>query len=113
MFARWTNSLYYHGFVVKATDSSFNIRYDDGYTIDYSKSEAEQALVLDVLPSSTQLQPNIRVLGSGPENRRYHPGVIEKVQDPEPGSSSKLSSYYVKFDNEDGRNEFFYQIRVM
>ncbi len=38
--------------------------------------------------ASTQLQPNTRVIGAGPESHmhRYHPGVIEKVQDPEPGS---------------------------
>ncbi|KAL9957981.1 hypothetical protein ACROYT_G034941 [Oculina patagonica] len=113
VFARWTNGLYYCGFVVNAADSRLYIHFDDGDNLDYSESEAEQALVLDVLPSSTQLQPNTRVIGAGPESHRYNPGVIEKVQDPEPGSSSKLSSYYVKFDNEDGSNEFFYQIRVM
>lgn len=107
MFARWTNALYYRAFVVKATDSGVSILYDDGDTIDHSKSDPA-AVILDRLPFSTELYYGQRVIGFWPGRVRYYPGIITSKN-----AGGESEKYHVKFDDGDERDEHLYQIRIL
>ena len=107
MFARWTNGLYYRAFVVKATDSSVSILYDDGGTIDHSKSDIP-AVVLDRMPCGTELYVGQRVIGFWPGRVRYYPGTISSIN-----AGEDNGKYHVKFDDGDERDVHLYQIRIL
>lgn len=106
MFARWTNDLYYRAFVVKATDSGVSILYDDGDTIDHSKSDTA-AVILDRLPFGTEPHVGQRVIGFWP-NRLYYPGIISSIN-----AGGEPRKYLVKFDDGDERDEHLYEIRIL
>ncbi|XP_078361400.1 uncharacterized protein LOC144645723 [Oculina patagonica] len=103
VFARWTNGLYYRAFVDSATASSLFILFDDGGTITHQKSDST-AVILDVLPSKTDLKSKPRVIAFWPGEVRYYPGVIKY---------EIHHLFHVKFDDGDERDEELYQIRIL
>lgn len=110
VFARWLNNGYYRAFVNSANASSVSILYDDGIlkngTVTYSKSDST-ALILDVLPSKTDLVPKQRVIARWSDDFSYLPGVIENVV------QGLNTSYHVKFDDGYERDETFYHMRIL
>ena len=64
MFARWTNGLYYRGFVTSVSSTTVHVNYDDGDTITLPKTDL-QAVILDTLVCYSDVRPGQRVIGFG------------------------------------------------
>ena len=108
MFAAWYNKLYYRGFVVKATDSAVTVKFDDGSKRTFSDTEWETYIVLDELPSTSQLfSPRERVIAYWPGERSYFLGRVTKKKN---GATGR--QFYVKSRGRK-RWEEFYQIRMV
>ena len=75
VFARWTNGLYYRGFVARANSSTVFTRYDDGDTIIPHKID-RTAVILDKLPCYSNIKPGQHVIGFWPGRTRYYPGAV-------------------------------------
>ncbi|CAB3989668.1 Hypothetical predicted protein [Paramuricea clavata] len=101
VLARWTNKLYYRGFVTKVHSSSVFINYDDGDTITLSKSDAS-AVIADNLPACDDVKLGQRVIGYWPGRKRYYSGTV----------SALSSKYFVKFDDGDERWNAAYEVRI-
>ena len=103
VFARWTNGLYYRGFVTKSNRTTVFINYDDGDTITLKKLD-RKAVVLDKLPKQWQLQLGKQVIGYWPGRVRYYSGVI---------ASKSGCLHYVRFNDGDRRWAHLYEIRII
>lgn len=112
MFARWTNGLYYRGFVTSATQTTVTISYDDGDTITLQKND-RLAVILDSLPCYDSINPGQRVIGFWPGKTRYYPGVVRSKKDTGSVECFQKGVYDVLFDDGDQRLEDFYQIRLI
>jgi len=112
VFARWTNGLYYRGFVTKATSTTVFIAYDDGDTITLLKND-RTAVILDKLPCYCHVKPGQRVIGYWPGRTRYYPGVVESKESTGSSNCYQKAVYHVKFDDGDQRIEDFNQIRLI
>ena len=75
VFARWTNGLYYRGFVKTSDSLTVSIHYDDGDKITLAKSD-KTAVILDTIPQEDDIQQGQRVIGYWPNRVRYYPGNI-------------------------------------
>ena len=105
MFARWTNGLYYKGFVSKSNLSSVSINYDDGDKIILPKND-KAAVILDKVSEEEKVQIGQEVIGYWPGRVRYYPGHISHLCD---GGSK----YFLKFNDGDERCEAVYEIRTV
>ena len=103
VFARWTNGLYYRGFVRKVTRWTVSINYDDGDKITLSKKD-KTAVVLDKIPSKRRVKIGQRVIGYWP-NRIFYPGYISKY-------CGNRKKYYLMFDDGDERCQEIFEIRT-
>ena len=112
MFARWTNGLYYRGFVTSATSTTVFIRYDDGDTITLPKDDCK-AVILDQLPCYSDIHPGQRVIGYWPKRTRYYPGVVKTKTDTGSTDCFQKAVYDVLFDDGDRRVQDFHQIRII
>ena len=104
VFARWTNGLYYRGFVSNANRSTISINYDDGDKITLSKND-KTAVVLDKIPLNGGVATGQRVIGYWPNRVRFYPGHISK-------SCDNGKKYYLKFDDGDERCQEIFEIRT-
>ena len=77
VFARWTNGLYYRGFVSNANRSTISSNYDDGDKITLSKND-KTAVVLGKIPLDGEVAMEQRVIGYWPNRVRFYPGRISK-----------------------------------
>ena len=111
MFARWTNGLYYRGFVLSATSTTVFIKYDDGDTITLDKVD-RKAVILDKLPCYSDIHPGQRVIGFWPGRTLYYPGVVRTKTDTGSTDCYQRFVYDVLFDDGDERVQDFYQIRI-
>jgi len=112
VLARWTNGLYYRGFVTSTTCTTVFINYDDGDTITLQKNDPT-AVILDKLPCYSDVNPGQRVIGYWPGRTRYYPGVVEPKDDTGSSDCYQKAVYHVKFDDGDERVEDFNQIRLI
>ncbi len=64
VYARWTNGLYYRGFVSRSASSTVSIRYDDGDKTTLPKND-ESAVILDKIPQDFKLEIGQNVIGYG------------------------------------------------
>ena len=112
VFARWTNGLYYRGFVARASSSTVFIRYDDGDTITLYKKD-RTAVILDKLPCYSDIKLGQRVIGFWPRRTRYYPGVVTYKKPTGRAACYQKAVYYVVFDDGDRRMQDFNQIRVI
>ena len=112
VFARWTNGLYYRGFVARANSSTVFIRYDDGDTITLHKIDPT-AVILDKLPCYSHIKPGQRVIGFWPGRTRYYPGVVTYKRPTGLANCYQKAVYYVVFDDGDRRMQDFNQIRII
>ena len=103
VFARWTNGLYYKGFVSKSDLWSVSINYDDGDKITLSKND-KAAVILDKIPEEDQVEIDEKVIGYWPGRVRYYPGHISHL-------CNDGNKYFLKFDDGDERCEEIYEIR--
>ena len=103
VFARWTNGLFYRGFVSKATDSKVFINYDDGDTIWLNKTD-KISVILDKLPGPKSVIPGQRVIGYWPNRVRFYPGTV---------ISRSSTTYFVRYDDGDERHNKIYDIRTI
>ena len=103
VFARWTNGLFYRGFVIKATDSKVFINYDDGDTIWLNKND-QTSVILDKLPQPKSVLPGQRVIGYWPNRVRFYPGTV---------ISRSSTTYFVRYDDGDERHNKIYDIRTI
>ena len=104
VFARWTNGLYYRGFVSNANRSTISINYDDGDKITLPKND-KTAVVLDKIPFDGEIAIEQRVIGYWPNHTKFYPGFISKYCD-------NGKKYYFKFDNGDERCQEIFEIRT-
>ena len=103
VFARWTNGLFYRGFVTKATDSQVFINYDDGGTIWLNKND-KNSVILDKLPQPKSVLPDQRVISYWPGRVRFYPGTVK---------SRDSTGYFVEYDDGGERNNKIYDIRTI
>lgn len=104
MFARWPkygDYVYYRAFVIKATESTIFVRFDDGDTKTYERND-NSAVIHDML--SYQWTTSQRVIAFWPERTWYYPGKIDSMNG---------QHYHVKFDDGDVYNELDYQMRPL
>ena len=112
VFARWTNGLYYRGFVKSANSTTVFIRYDDGDTITLHKVD-RTAVILDKLPCYSDIHPGQRIIGYWPRRTRYYPGVVTYKRDTGRTDCYQKAVYHVVFDDGDRRVQDFHQIRII
>lgn len=112
VFARWTNGLYYRGFVTSATSKNVFINYDDGDTITLPKIDPT-AVILDKLPCYSEVQAGQRVIGYWPRRTRYYPGVVTYKRYSGNTNCHQKAVYHVLFDDGDKRDQDTLQIRVI
>ena len=105
VFARWTNRLFYRGFVSKSSLSTVSINYDSGGEITLPKND-QTAVILDKIPQEDKVNIDQRVIGYWPGRVRYYPGYISKFCDGE-------NKFYLMFDDGDERCESIYEIRTL
>ena len=105
VFARWTNGLYYRGFVSKSVSLTVSINYDDGGKITLAKND-KAAVILDKIPQDNKVKIGQKVIGYWPGRVRYYPGQISKFCD-------DGSKYFLKFNDGDERCEAVYEIRTV
>ena len=105
VFARWTNGLFYRGFVSKSTLSTVSINYDDGDKITLPKND-NSAVILDKIPHEDEVNAGQKVIGYWPGRVRYYPGYIS-------GPCDDGKKFYLKFDDGDERCEWIYEIRTI
>lgn len=112
VFARWTNSLYYRGFVTSVSSTTVHVNYDDGDTITLPKTDLE-AVILDTLVCYTDVYPGQRIIGFWPGRTRYYPGVVQSTVVTGSLQCYQKQVYNVAFDDGDERTEDFNQIRLV
>jgi len=112
VFARWTNGLYYRGFVTSVSSTTVGVKYDDGDTITLPKHDLE-AVILDALVCYTDVHVGQRVIGFWPGQTRYYPGTVESKVHTGSVECFQNQVYNVAFDDGDKRKENFYQIRLV
>ena len=112
MFARWTNGLYYRGFVTSVSSTTVHVNYDDGDTITLPKTDLE-AVILDTLVCYSDVRPGQRVIGFWPGRTRYYPGVVQSKVVTGNRQCFQKQVYNVAFDDGDKRKEDFNQIRLL
>ncbi len=92
VYARWTNGLYYRGFLSRSASSTVSIRYDDGDKTTVPKND-ESAVILDKIPQDFKLEIGQNVIGYWPNRLRYYPGCIS-------ASCNFGFKYFVKFPDD-------------
>ena len=116
VFARWTDGLYYRGFVTSAASTSVFINYDNGNSITLQKNDAA-AVILDKLPCYSDIKAGQRVIGFLPGKTRYYPGDVIYRRNFCSSSCYQKAAYRVFFDNPDDdtdqRVQDFHQIRLI
>ena len=115
VFAKWTNGLYYRGFVAQVNSSTVSIRCDDGDTITFFKNDST-AVILDILPCYSHIKYELgrRVIAFWPGRTQYYPGVVIGIATTgRPYCYDQMTKYYVVFDDGDLRTLDFYQIRFI
>lgn len=112
VFARWTNGLYYRGFVTNVSCTSVFVKYDDGDAITLPKNDPE-AVILDTLVCYSSVSSGQRVIGFWPGRTRYYPGVVKSKVDTGSLECFQNQVYNVAFDDGDQRTEDFNQIRLL
>ncbi|XP_078359533.1 uncharacterized protein LOC144644005 [Oculina patagonica] len=112
VFARWTNGLYYRGFVTSATSTTVFINYDDGDTITLRRIDPA-AVILDKPPCYSEVQAGQRIIGYWPRRTRYYPGVVTYKRNSGITNCYQKAVYYVLFDDGDKRVEDSLQIRLV
>lgn len=105
VFARWTNGLYYRGFITRASDWNVFVNYDDGDTITLNKQD-RTAVILDVIPQVTEILLNERVIGFWPGRTRFYPGHVTSID-------AVNQTFDVQFDYGDRRIESLGEIRLI
>ena len=105
VFARWSNGLYYKGFVSKSNRWTVSINYDDGDKITLAKSD-KAAVILDKIPKNRLVKIGQNVIGYWPGRVRYYPGHIS-------GSCDYGKKYFLKFNDGDKRCQAIYEIRTV
>ena len=110
VFARWTNGLYYRGFVQEKKEVVYNtstiaIVYDEGGKITLPKND-ESAVILDKIPEDSELEIGKVVIGFWPNDAKYLPGRTSR-------SCDLGEKYFVTFDNSYERCEAIYEIRAV
>lgn len=112
VFARWTNGLYYRGFVTSATSTTVFINYDDGDTITLRKIDPT-AVILDKPPCYSEVQTGQRIIGYWPRRTRYYPGVVTYKRNSGNTNCYQKAVYQVLFDDGDKRVQDSLQIRLI
>jgi len=116
VFARWTNGLYYRGFVTSASSTTVFITYDEGNSITLQKKDTA-AVILDKLPCYKDVQAGQRVIGFLPGKNRYYPGDVVYKRNSCSASCYQKAVYRVLFDDHDDdtdqRVQDFHQIRLI
>lgn len=116
VFARWTNGLYYRGFVTSASSTTVSINYDDGDAITLQKNDAA-TVILDKLPCYNDVQAGQRVIGFLPGRNGYYPGDVAYKRNSCSSSCYQKTVYRVLFDasddDTDQRLQDFHQIRLI
>ena len=112
VFARWTNGLYYRGFVTNATSTTVFISYDDGDTITLHKIDPT-AVILDHPACYSEVHAGQRVIGFWPGRTRYYPGVVTHKRISDSDNCHQKAVYHVLFDDGDKRLQDSLQIRLI
>ncbi|XP_068699860.1 uncharacterized protein [Montipora capricornis] len=112
VFARWTNGLYYRGFVTSSTSTTVFINYDDGDTITLPKIDST-AVILDHPACYSEVQAGQRVIGFWPGRTRYYPGVVTRKMISDSNNCYQKAVYDVLFDDADKRLQDSLQIRLI
>ena len=112
MFARWTNGLYYRGFVTSVSATTVHVNYDDGDTITLPMNDFE-TVILDKLVCYSDVYAGQRVIGFWPGRTQYYPGVVQSKVVTGSLECFQKQVYNVVFDDGDKRLEDFNQIRLV
>jgi len=112
VFARWTNGLYYRGFVTSANSTTVFISYDDGDTITLHKIDST-AVILDHPACYSEVHAGQRVIGFRPGRTRYYPGVVTRKKISDSNNCYQKAVYHVLFDDADKRLQDSLQIRLI
>ena len=112
VFARFTNGLYYRGFLTNATSTTVFISYDDGDVITLKKNDVA-AVILDKLPCYHEIYPGLRIIGYWPGRTRYYPGKVTSKKNISSGDCYQKAEYDVLLDDGDRRLEDFHEIRIL
>lgn len=112
VFARWTNGLYYRGFVTNSTSTTVFISYDDGDTITLHKIDPT-AVILDHPACYSEVHAGQRVIGFWPLRTRYYPGVVTHKSISNNDDCHQKAVYHVVFDDGDKRLQDSLQIRLI
>ena len=104
VFARWTNGLYYRGYVNNADRTTISINYDDGDKITLSKND-KTAVALDKIPLVDEVTIGQRVIGYWPNRVYFLPGYLSKL-------CNDGKKYYHVFDDGKERCQEIFQIRT-
>lgn len=91
VFARWTNGLYYRGFITRASDRNVFVNWDDGDTITLDKRD-RTAVILDVIPQVSEILLNEHVIGFWPHSTQFYPGHVTSID-------AVNQKFYVQFDD--------------
>lgn len=112
VFARFTNGLYYRGFLTNVTSTTVIISYDDGNVITLKKNDVA-AVILDKLPCYHEIYPGRRIIGYWPTATCYYPGKVTSKKITGGEDCYQNAEYDVLFDDGDRRVEDFHQIRIL
>ena len=107
VFARWSNGLYYKGFVSESNQWTVSINYDDGDKITLPKCDCDKsAVILDKIPQDNLVKTGQNVIGYWPGRVRYYPGHISR-------SCNHGKKYFLKFNDGDERCQAIYELRTV